>query len=162
MSDPNPTSDNGSTQHHVHVGHAGKHGPHDPEAHRLAETRSTPSLIGDLIGHVTELFRKEIMLARAELNEKTSQVTNAGGMLAGALVFGIVGLIFLAGTVALALIAAGLGPVWAALIVGGALTLLAVIMAMAGKSKLKPANLAPSRTVHSVQRDATMAKERVK
>lgn len=162
MSDPKPTSDNGSMQHHVHVGHAGKHGPHDPEAHRLAETRSTPSLIGDLIGHVTELFRKELMLARAELNEKTSQVTSAGGILAGALVFGIVGLIFLAGTLTLALIAAGLSPVWAALIVGGVLTLLAVIMAMSGKSKLKPANLAPNRTVHSVQQDAKMAKERVK
>ncbi len=137
----------------------GNGGPIDP-AHR--DPRSTPTLISDLINHVTELFRKEMMLFRAEISEKTSQVTNAGGMLAGALVFGIVGLIFLSGTVTLGLIAAGLAPVWAALIVGAALTLLAVVMGMSGKNKLSTASLAPNRTIHSVQRDAKVAKETVK
>ena len=130
------------------------------EAARLAETHSTPSLINDLIGHVTELFRKEMMLFRAEMNEKLSQVTSAGVMLAGALVLGIVGLIFLAATVTLAIIAAGLSPVWAALIVGGVLCLIALIMALSGKKKMNPSNLAPNRTVASLSRDARMAKEK--
>lgn len=162
MSDPRPSTDNGRTEHHVHVGHAGDHGPHDPMAPRLAESRSTPALIGDLISHVTELFRKEVQLFRAEVNEKTRQASNAGVMLAGALVLGIVGLIFLAGAATLGLIAAGLSPVWAALIVGGVLALIALIMAMSGKNKLSTSNLAPNRTVDSLSRDAKMAKEKTK
>ena len=154
-----PRIDNGSTQHHVHVGHAGKHGPHDPEAHRLAETKSTPALLGDLISHMTELFRKELMLFRAEMNEKATQATNAGVMLGAAAVLGIVGLIFLAGTVMLGLIAAGLAPVWAALIVGAVLSVIALVMAMSGKNKLKPSNLAPHRTADALSKDARLAKE---
>lgn len=163
MSDPRPHSDSGPTvQHHVHVGHAGKHGPHDPEAHRLAETRSTPALLGDLINHATELFRKEIMLARAEMNEKVNQVTSAAGMLVGALVLGLVGLIYLAAAAALGIVAAGLNPIWAVLIVGGVLALIALMMASSGKKKLNARNLAPHRTVDSLSKDARLAKERVK
>jgi hypothetical protein len=155
-------TDNGSTPHHVHVGYAGKHGPHDPAAHRLAETRSTPALIGDLINHVTELFRKEVQLFRAEINEKTRQVSNAGVMLAGALVLGLVGLIYLAGAVALGLVAAGLSPAWAVLIVGIVLALVALVMALSGKNKLNASNLAPHRTVDSLSKDARMAREKTK
>lgn len=162
MSDPRPMTDDGPTQHHVHVGHAGKHGPHDPEAHRLAETRSAPALIGDLINHVTELFRKEIQLFRAEMNEKSRQVSSAGVMLAGGLVLGIVGLIYLAGAAALGIVAAGLSPAWAVLIVGAVLALIALIMAMSGKNKLSTSNLAPNRTVDSLSRDARLAKEKTK
>lgn len=166
MSDPRPMTDdgstNGSTRHHTHVGHAGDHGPHDPAAHRMAETRSTPALIGDLISHTTELFRKEVQLFRAEVNEKTRQVSNAGVMLAGAAVLGLVGLIYLAGAAALGIVAAGLSPVWAVLIVGAVLALIAAIMAMSGKSKLNASNLAPSRTVDSLSKDARMARETTK
>ena len=135
--------------------------PRDP-ARAAAETRSTPALIGDLIGHVTELFRKEMMLLRAELNEKTSQLTTAGGMLAGALVVGIVGLIYLAGAVMLGIVAAGLSPVWAALIVGAVLAIVGLIMAMSGKSKLQASSLSPHRTVDSLSRDARLAKEKTR
>ena len=138
--------------------HAKGTGGHDPAT--LAETRTTPTLISDLIGHITELFRKEMMLFRAEMNEKVNQVTSAGVMLAGALVLGIVGLIFLAGTVMLGIIALGLSQVLAALIVGGLLSAIALIMALSGKKKLNPSNLAPNRTVQSVSRDARMAREK--
>lgn len=161
MSD-RPTHGNGSGPHHVHVGYAGKHGPHSPEAHRMAETKSTPALIGDLISHVTELFRKEIQLFRAEVNEKGRQISSAGVMLAGALLLGIVALIYLAGAVALGLVAAGLSPAWAVLIVGAVLAIVALVMAMSGKNKLSASSLAPQRTVHSISRDARMAKETTK
>lgn len=162
MVDPRPTSENGSIRHHVHVGHAGDHGPHDPESHRMAESRSTSSLLGDLITHTTELFRKEIQLFRAEINEKIRQVSNAGVMLAGGLVLGLVGLIYLAGAAALGLVAAGLSPAWAVLIVGAVLVIIAGIMAMAGKNKLNASNLAPHRTVDALSKDARMAREKAK
>ena len=41
--------------------------------------RSAPALVGDLIGQTTELFRKEVQLLRAELNEKSSKAVAAVG-----------------------------------------------------------------------------------
>ncbi|HLS19332.1 MAG TPA: phage holin family protein [Paracoccaceae bacterium] len=162
MADRQTGAGDGEIRHHVHVGHTGKHGPHDPEAHLMAETRSTPALIGDLITHVTELFRKELQLFRAEIDEKTSQVTSAGVMLALAFLLGFVGLIYLAGAAALGIVAAGLAPVWAVLIVGGVLALIALILALIGKNRLSATNLAPQRTVEALSQDAQMARERFK
>lgn len=134
---------------------------HEPQRVTELHDRSAPALIGDLITHVTELFRKEMMLLRAEMHEKTKQITTAGVMLAGALVVGIVGLIYLAGAAVLGLVNAGLAPVWSVLIVGGVLSLIALMMAGNGRSKLNSANLAPRRTAESLSKDATMAKERI-
>lgn len=166
MADPSadggPDSGNGSIRHHVHVGHTGKHGPHDPEAHLMAETRSTPSLIGDLITHTTELFRKEIQLFRAEINEKTREAAYAGIMLAVAFLLGFVGLIYLAGAVVLGIVAAGLAPLWAMLITGGVLVLIALVLALIGKNRLSASSLTPHQTIAALSDDARMAKERFK
>lgn len=132
---------------------------HDP-ARVAAENRSAPALIGDLIGHVTELFRKETMLLRAELNEKMSQLTTAGGMLAASLVVALVGLIYVAAAVVLGLVNAGLAPGWATLIVGAVLAIIGLVMAMSGKKKLQASSLTPNRTVDSLSKDARMAKEK--
>ena len=128
----------------------------------MAETRSTPALLGDLINHATELFRKEVMLARAEVSEKINQVTSAAVMMGGAAVLGLVGLISLAGAAVIGLIALGLNPGWAVLIVGAVLAVIALIMAMSGKKKLNARNLTPHRTVDSLSKDARVAKERMK
>lgn len=160
MADPETGTGDGAIRHHVHVGHTGKHGPHDPEAHLMAETRSTPALIGDLITHVTELFRKEIQLFRVEINEAMGKIVSAGIMLGAAFLLGFVGLIYLAGAAVLGIVAAGLAPVWAVLIVGGGLALIALILALVGKSRLSASSLKPHRTVDALSEDARMAKER--
>lgn len=122
--------------------------------------RSAPALIGDLINQVTELFRKEMMLLRAEVNETGSQVATGAGMVAGALVLAITALNVLAAALVAALAEFMQGG-WAALIVGVVLALIAWAMASSGTSKLKAANLAPRRTAESLSKDAMMAKERV-
>ena len=132
------------------------------ETARPAEVheRSAPALIGDLINQVTELFRKEMMLLRAEVNETGTQVATGVGMIAGALVLAITALNVLAAALVAAL-AEFMEGGWAALIVGVVLGLIAWAMASGGTSKLKAANLAPRRTAESLSKDATMAKERV-
>ena len=132
------------------------------DTHRVAdpENRSAPALIGDLIGHVTELFRKEMLLLRAELNEKGNQVMTAVGMIAGALVLAMVALNVLAAALVAALAEIMEGG-WAALIVGILLALIAWLLANSGMKNLKTANLTPRRTTDALSRDATMAKERV-
>ncbi len=132
----------------------------DPKRVAVAQDRSAPALIGDLIGHVTELFRKEMLLLRAELNEKGNQVLTALGMIAGALVLAITALNVLAAALVAAL-AEFMNGGWAALIVGVLLALIAWLMASGGMKSLKTANLMPRRTADSLSRDATMAKERV-
>lgn len=132
------------------------------ETQRVADPhdRSAPALIGDLITHVTELFRKEMLLLRAELNEKGNQVLTAIGMIAGALVIALTALNVLAAALVAAL-AEIMDGGWAALIVGVVLAAVAYFMASSGMNNLKTANLTPRRTAESLSRDATMAKERV-
>jgi K+ transporter len=131
---------------------------HDPN--RVTEDRSAPALIGDLIGHVTELFRKEMLLLRAEMNEKGTEVMTAIGMIAGALVLAITALNVLAAALVAAL-AEFMDGGWAALIVGVVLAAIAYLMANGGMKSLKAANLAPRRTAESLSKDATVVKERV-
>jgi len=133
---------------------------HEPHRASDLDNRSAPALIGDLITHVTELFRKEMMLLRAELNEKGNQVMTAVGMIAGALVLAITALNVLAAALVAAL-AEFMDGGWAALIVGVLLAAVAYFMASGGIKNLKTANLTPRRTAEAVSRDATMAKERV-
>ncbi len=124
------------------------------------DNRSAPALVGDLISHVTELFRKEMLLLRAELNEKGNQVLTALGMIAGALVLALTALNVLAAALVAAL-AEFIEGGWAALIVGAVLALIAYLMLSGGMKNLKMANLTPRRTADSLSKDATMAKERV-
>jgi Putative Actinobacterial Holin-X, holin superfamily III len=125
----------------------------------MKDERSAPALVGDLIAHVGDLFRKELQLFRAEMNEKSSQAMVALGSIAAGLVVAIVALNVLAAALVVAIEAAGIPGGWAALIVGGVLAIIAFALARGGLAGLKGTNLAPGRTTQSVQRDAEMAKE---
>lgn len=125
------------------------------------QDRSAASLLGDLVGQVTELFRREIQLLRAEINEKKNQVAAAIGAIIVAAVIGITALNVLAGAVVAAIANTGIDAGWAALIVGGVLAVVAVILGRKGMSDLKANELAPHRTVRAVSNDAAMAKEKM-
>lgn len=133
---------------------------HEPNRVSDPHDRSAPALIGDLITNVTELFRKEMLLLRAELNEKGNQVLTSLGMIAAALVLALTALNVLAAALVAAL-AEFIDGGWAALIVGVVLAAIAYFMVSSGMKNLKTANLTPRRTADSLSRDAAMAKERV-
>jgi uncharacterized membrane protein YqjE len=123
--------------------------------------RSTSNLVGDLVGHVSELFRKEIQLLRAEVGEKTSQATTALGMLVAGAVVALVALNVLAAALVVAVQNLGIGAGWAALIVGLILGIIAFALTARGTSNLKATNLAPQRTARSAARDAEIVKEKL-
>lgn len=125
-----------------------------------AESRSALTLVTDLLRQIPDLFRKEIELFRTELSEKTSQAMTAVGLIAAGLVLALTGLIVLAFALVAAIEEAGLEAGWAALIVGGALAIIAFALVSKGKSDLKASNLAPKRTTHSLQKDADLARGR--
>jgi hypothetical protein len=127
----------------------------DPQA------RSAPALVGELLTDVTELFRKEIQLFRAELSEKATSAAAAVGMIAASLVVAIVALNVLAAALVVGITNAGIEAGWAALIVGGVLALIAFFLASRGMNNLKASNLAPARTTRAVERDAALVKEKL-
>lgn len=132
------------------------------EPRTAPEHRTTADLLRDLIGHLNELVRKELMLFQAELGEKANQAVLALGMLAASLVIAIVALNVLAAAVVAAIENAGLSPGWSAAIVGTALAAIGLIFAVVGMKSLKLARLAPRKTAESLSKDARLARERAK
>jgi hypothetical protein len=56
----------------------------------------------------------------------------------------------------------GMAPYWAALIIGGAVLIIGLILLAVGVSRFKAGNLVPSKTIEQLQRDATVAKDQMR
>lgn len=123
--------------------------------------RPISSLFSDLLNELTELVRQEILLAKREISDKVNQITSGGVILVagGAVLFA--GFLALLHCAELAL-ANVMAPWLAALIVGGVVAIVGLILVLKGRSKLKTANLAPQRTMESLQRDKELAQEHVR
>ena len=124
--------------------------------------RSVPDMISDLFLQVTTLFRKEAQLARVEMSENMSNVGRGLGLIIGGAVLLIPSLVILlqAGVTALG-DHYGVAPTWSALFIGGAVLIIGVILFLIGISRLRFEHLVPNKTVHQLQRDAAVAKEKV-
>jgi uncharacterized membrane protein YqjE len=128
--------------------------------HAEPQDRSFVGLFRDLTRETTTLVQQEVALAKAEVNEKISQVTSGAASLASGGAVAFAGLLFLLLSAVLAL-----NKVWApwlsALVVGGVVLIIGLIMLGAGRSKLEAGNLALQRTAHSLKRDKDMVKEKL-
>jgi hypothetical protein len=118
---------------------------------------STPGLLRRLVNDVQLMFAQELALLKAETARSIGDLKAATISIAmgGAVAF--MGAFFL-------LLAAVYGlsnavePWLAALIVGGVVTLIGVIMLATGKRKLEPEALAPRRTAAALRKDTQMIK----
>ncbi|WP_238371293.1 phage holin family protein [Heliomarina baculiformis] len=117
-------------------------------------TESTGSLFSEAITHVSSLVRSEVDLARAEVDQNLRRALSAIGMLVAAVVAALVALNVMAAAVVTGLTEAGVDAVWAALIVGVVLGLIAAALIAKGSKDLKLSSLAPTRTVENIKRDA--------
>jgi Putative Actinobacterial Holin-X, holin superfamily III len=126
------------------------------------DERSLKDLLVDLSNSITTLFRKEIQLVRAETSEKVTQVGVALGSIAGGAILALAALIVLLQALVIGIAEAGVPAGWASLIVGIIVAVIAYILIHKGTSDLKASNLAPSRTVDSLKRDAQIAKEQAR
>jgi len=124
--------------------------------------RSVPEIISDLLSQFTALLRTEAQLARAEMSENIAGIGRGFGLtMAGAVLLIPALVILLQAAVAALIDAYHLAPAWSALIVGGVVLIIGVILLLAGISRLKLENIMPNKTVHQLQRDASVAKEKV-
>ena len=114
--------------------------PSEPEIR--AERESLGDMVASLSSNLSELFRKEVELAKAELTESAKQAGKGAGLFGGAGVAGHMALLFLSLTVMFAL-GTFMDLVWAALIVTLIWAAAAGILAFVGKSEIDKVQGAP-------------------
>jgi hypothetical protein len=120
----------------------------------MAEERTLGQLVAQASDDLSGIVRAEIALAKAELRDDVKNAAIGGGMFGAAGYLGLLASITLVITVAYALVALGLSPWLAFLIVSVALLVLAGILALIGRSRVRKLG-PPERTIRNAQ--ATMA-----
>jgi len=127
-------------------------------------TDHEPSL-GDLVlgltDDITTLVRKEVELAKAEVQESVQEGAQAAGMVAAGGMVAYAGLLLI-----LAALAIALGDWWenywlGAAVVGLVTGLIGWSLLNGGLKQLKQVSLVPRRTMSSISSDAKMAKEKL-
>lgn len=120
--------------------------------------RPTGELLRDLSDHTTTLVKQEMELAKAELQEKGKQAGLGAGMFGGAGLFGVGA--FAALTACLIAALDQVMEIWlAALVVAVAYAVIAAVLAMTGKQRVKQAvPPVPEQAKDSVKEDMEWAK----
>lgn len=125
-------------------------------AQDVAET-SVGDLIGSISDDLSQLFRKEVELAKAELKHEATKAGKAAGMFGGAGFAGYLAVVLLSFAVVF-----GLGNVmdlgWAALIVAIVWAVIGAVLYANGRKKLKTVDPTPRRTVTTLKEDAQWLK----
>ena len=122
-----------------------------------ARERPIGDLVKDLSSQTSTLVRKEIELARAELQEKGKVAGKGAGLLAGAAVFGLLAMGALTAGL-IALLDKAMATWVAALIVMALWAIVALVLAKAGQKALKRATPPAPQTVETVKEDIQWAK----
>ncbi|MFJ4970842.1 phage holin family protein [Streptomyces sp. NPDC088755] len=133
------------------------------DARSVGSTRapSADPSIGELVGEIsqdiTQLVRDEVELAKAEIKESATRAGKAAGMLAGSGYAGHLVLIMgsLAGIFGLAHV---VDLAWAALIVTGFWAIVAAVLLVVGRKRLRAVSVKPERTVETLKEDAQWAR----
>ncbi len=116
-------------------------------------------LVGELGRELGDLYRKELDLLRAEIDEKIGQLLTAGGMIVASIVLAVTALNVLTFALVAGLQNLGLGAGWSAILVAAALAILALILALIGARNLRMSNLLPKRTLRQVAHDVDATRE---
>jgi uncharacterized membrane protein YqjE len=124
--------------------------------------RAVSEIVSDLFLQTTTLVRKEVQLARAEMSENVTTVGRGLGMIVGGAVLLIPGLVILLQAAVSVLVEQyGMTTALSALIVGGVVLVLGLILLLIGVNRMKIETIMPNRTVHQLQRDASVANKQV-
>jgi len=128
---------------------------------QLRDERSLGDLFSDLSRETTTLVRQEVHLAKAELTQSATEVARGIGMLVAGGAVAYAGLLFLLLAIVYGLIEAGWDAWLSALVVGLVVAAIGAVLVLRARESLKPANLAPRRTVETLKEDQEWAKEQI-
>jgi hypothetical protein len=116
----------------------------------MAEERTLGQLVAQASDDLSGIVRAEIALAKSELRADAKNAAVGGGLFGAAGYLGLLASIVLVIAAAYGLVAAGLSPWLAFLIVAVVLLVLAGILALVGKSRLGKVG-PPERTIRSAK-----------
>ena len=128
---------------------------------QVRDERSLGDLFSDLSRETTTLVRQEVQLAKAELTQSATEAARGIGMLVAGGAVAYAGLLFLLLAIVFGLIEVGWDPWVSALVVGLVVVAIGTILVLRARESLKPANLAPRRTVETLKEDQEWAKEQI-
>lgn len=117
-------------------------------------------LIGDAVRGGADLAAKEMALFRAEMASNTSGILKGAAFVVAAAVFAVASLIWLTQAAAYGLELVVQSKWIAALIVGGVLLVIAIILALTGLHMITSSGLLPKRTAESLKRNTSLFSER--
>jgi Flp pilus assembly protein TadB len=116
-----------------------------------AVERTLGQLVADATHDISSIMHDEVALAKAEIRADAKKAGAGAGMFAGAGILAFLALILLLIAAAYGLVAAGLPP-WAAfLIVAGVLLVIGVILVLVGKHNIDSLKGKPERAIKSTQ-----------
>ncbi len=116
----------------------------------MAEERTLGQLVADATNEMSAIVRAEIALAKAELRADVKNGALAGGLFGAAGYLALLASIVLVIAAGYGLVAAGLSPWLAFLILGIALLLIAGLLALVGRSRVSKVG-PPERTIRSTK-----------
>lgn len=121
-----------------------------PAAESLEDEPSLGQLIVGATRDISGLVRDEVALAKAELRDDVKAVARGSGMFAGAGFLAVLAVIMLSAAAAYGIVALGLHPAWAFLIIAGVYLLICGILALIGIKQVKKVS-PPQRTIETTK-----------
>lgn len=121
--------------------------------------RTLGQLVADASKDLSTIVRSEVALAKAEVKRDVLAAVVGAAMFIVAGVFAFLALILLLIAAAYGLVAAGLSPWLAFLIVGAALLLIGAVLVLVGKSRLGKIS-PPERTIRTTKETVAALKQR--
>ena len=127
---------------------------------RPADLREVPALLVLALRQFSQLMQNEMALAKAELHRNISRAGTGLALIGVAAILALTALdVVAAAFVAWLSAEGGLSVGTAAILVGGALLAVAVVLALVGKSRISAEALNPDRTTRNLKTDIETLKE---
>jgi len=125
------------------------------------ENRSLAEVVQNIVENVQDILRSEVRLAKAEIGAEAQKAASAGKILAAGVVVGLysLGILLLGAVYALS---RALPPWEAAMIVGGVLAIVALILVITGRGRLKNVHAKPVKTIRSVEENVEWLKKQTR
>ncbi|MFF5292022.1 phage holin family protein [Paractinoplanes globisporus] len=131
--------------------------PYPEDQSEQVSEKSIGELIGNISDDLSQLFRQEVELAKAELKEEATKAGKAAGMLGGAGFAGYLAVVLLSFAAVFGL-ANVMDAGWAALIVAVVWGVIGAALYATGRNRLKTVDPMPRRTVDTIKEDARWLK----
>jgi len=114
--------------------------------------------LSDVFADTSNLLRKELELARAEVSAKMSTKVRGSVWLGAAALMAVIALLLVAQSIVFAIASRGIELHWASLIVAGGFVLISLLAFWRARSGLRE-DLMPTRTISQIKNDVATMKE---